>query len=125
MDVATRLGADVLAGQLIHLQTDEAITKGLLRELAMDSLVRVLNDQNHKGWRIGMHWKRRTLDCAATWLNMCQTDMPVAIFTEAKRRVWNALEALSPPDGWLPESVNDPIIKAAFDKGWSEESYLV
>jgi len=115
--LAKRLGDDVAPMQLMSLQYREAAAQGQPIVAAKDSLVRILLDLNKRGWNVGLHWKRRRVDVHVEWLNTPPMHDDLK-FEKQKEKVWQALLQSNPPDGWIPTSIQDPILKAAFEKGW-------
>jgi hypothetical protein len=80
-----------------------------------------------RGWEVGIHFVRQRASAFAEWHSKLRCDKAIAgeeAFDEhgvemsaRGDTVWNALQELA-PKGWLPESSDDPIIVAAFDRGW-------
>jgi hypothetical protein len=117
-DIAKRLGDDVAPIQVIHLQLQESLDTSYQLAAGKDSLVRILNQRNRRGWATGLHWKRRMSQIYADWVTMAPMDARIPEISNIKKKVWSELENLSPPKGWVPKSIDDPIINEAFDKGW-------
>ncbi|WP_145234368.1 NUDIX hydrolase [Urbifossiella limnaea] len=111
-----RLGDDVAPIQLELAQFAEARRSGTVRAAAMDSLVREATQHIPGGWPddpVGHFGLGGVYVCWAIRVE----DVQVALRAKADA-VWAALTALSPPAGWLPTRVDDPLIVAAFDSGW-------
>lgn len=115
--MARRLGADVAAAQLMWMQFEEISGADEFRLAAMDGLTRVIRNHLKRGWGVGRHVVFNTSHAYAVWLSLLR------LYAGASRAeaVWDALEALDPPPGWLPDGPEDPIIQAAFDKAWPRE----
>lgn len=115
---AQRLGDDVAALQLEQIHFAEGDVNNRIRSVAMDSLSRDLNRHLPSGWRAGALGDFDTSGACAEWITrlVMHTD-------ELKLRanaVWDALEQSKPPKGWSPGGPNDPLIVAAFEKGWPD-----
>jgi hypothetical protein len=137
--LAQEFGSGVFAMQVIRLAFEEAQLKGQLRWASMDALVRELREAFPNGW--GKVYKpvyrsllteeqqpekaeqteearirfQKAKACGA-WLAMVG-QVPTNAWSHLQS-VWDALEHLSPPIGWLPKDPDDPLILAAFEKGW-------
>jgi hypothetical protein len=113
------LGYMVPLMQLQKLHMHEAIVVGKGREAAKDSLVRTLRQELPNGWNTGKQCQERRAWARAYWV------LPSSDATEAEKMkavadsVWDELQAMNPPDNWCPATPNDPIIEAAFARGWS------
>jgi hypothetical protein len=88
--VARRLGNDVAAVQLARMQFEEASDRDEVRQVAMDGFSREVVENLKRGWGVGPKGDA----------------------------VWNSLKEIQPPRGWLPSGPNDPLIQAAFARGW-------
>jgi hypothetical protein len=117
MKLVETLSDDVAAAQLEQVQFEDAAKSRLsLREAAMDALPRDLNYYLPDGWRHGARNDFETSRAFAVWATRIDLIAPTL-----KQRVddtWAALEILQPPVGWKPTGPTDPIIAAAFAKGW-------
>jgi hypothetical protein len=111
--LADRLGDDMAAFQLERVQFEDAQRSGTVRRAAMDSLARDVNDQLPGGWPDDSTGHFGVARVYATWATRLEmTDAGLKALADA---VW---AALSPPAGWLPTREDDPLITAAFDRGW-------
>jgi hypothetical protein len=118
-ELAKRLGDDVAPIQVEEFLIREGRDTEKDREIAMECLVRMMHEHNRRGWNRGKHAWFRQSSVLSNWLSMSILDSSESPpFEDEKRAVWAALEQGKPPEGWLPLSVSDPIILAAFDKGW-------
>lgn len=116
LKLTVRLGKDIAALQLIWLQFQEAQQQGMIREAAKDCLVREIAGQLPRGWGKGVRVDYHTAGVYANWLTELTRLQPDArLVADA---VWRALNDLKPPQGWLPMGPDDPLIVAAFAKGW-------
>lgn len=115
-------GCDIAAIQIQGLQYLEAVAHGKLREFAMDSLVRILRDHlRRKGWNEGVHAKFNRACAYAAWCGLVSQSGEDEAAKMCAAKTWEALEQLSPPQGWRPSSPDDPYVVAAFNKGWPRE----
>lgn len=116
-EVVKRLAPWVAAMQLSRLQMEEARDQGTLREAAMDSLARNLNELP-EGWVADSVTESRAAGAAAHTTTAVEIDGRSPQFRSHLLEVYKALKALQPPVGWRPSGANDPLIQAAFDRGW-------
>lgn len=116
LELVKRLGDDVAAIQLESLHFSEAQNDRMIREAAMDSLVRELHTYLKEGWRLGAKDAFETSGAYADWITRLQQKQ--ADLKHKADLVWSALEEVQPPTGWLPIDPHDQIVRAAFDKGW-------
>lgn len=113
---ADQLADDVAAIQLERMQFEEALRAGSVRQAAIDSVVRDANYHLPGGWPANPSGHFHVAGVYADWVTRL---MGIQADLEAKgKAVWAALTALSPPAGWLPTRVDDPLIVAAFERGW-------
>jgi hypothetical protein len=122
--LARLLGAGVVAAQLEMMQFEEAKAGGFLREAAKDALCRTIHRHIKRGWRVGIHSQRATAGAYAEWLTLIEFEASCPDLVSTAKAAWGALEALEPPSGWLPSGAADPLILAAFDKGWPPSTQL-
>ena len=121
VELVQLLGPTIAAKQLTMLHYRDALRRGALRAAAMDSVVRECQDQFIKGWGIDSDFV--IAGVPATWITSLkfETDEDGELYEQLGFRIWRKLEALDIPDGWIPESVDDPFLRAAFDEVWPEE----
>ncbi len=118
--VARRLGEDVVGAQLQKLQVAEALRADDLREAACDWLSRALAHGLETGW--GEESDQavfRRASAYASWSGGLTTHASDA-YASRCQQVWTALKALQPPADWRPQGAQDPLLRAAFDAGWSQ-----
>lgn len=116
--LAQSLGdANVAAMQLYgeHIRRGEETST--LRCVAMDSLVRFLNEYVRRGWKVGRHFPHRSASAFAAWSTSLATHSTPGIEYKAQQ-VFSQLDALPIPDGWLPKDSSDRFIVEAFNRGW-------
>ena len=116
--LARLIGEDVAAVQVAMMQFEEAKQAGLMREAAKDALSRGIHQHLKHGWNKGMHAKRMTAGAYAEWLSVLEFRTLAPELLPMGQAVWDALVASNPPVGWLPTGPDDPIVAAAFDRGW-------
>jgi hypothetical protein len=135
------LGSDLAPIQLIWMQLEDAVREDNLRWAAMDALARELTHHLRTGWVCDLpipqdnepadtgvtqpnqdegHRRHRfqTAGVFASWST--QIELVDNDAASALAAVWNALNSLHPPIGWLPSGPDDPLIVAAFAQGWPE-----
>lgn len=125
---------EILAGNvaapisIAKMQFEEANAKGEIRAAALDCMAREINHHLKSGWAMGKrlgpnakseHQRRAeflTAGAYASWVTQVEvSDNKLRPLADA---VWDALEEHQPPLGWRASGAEDPIIVAAFDKGW-------
>ena len=111
--------ANVSAMQLYGEQIRRGYQTGNVRCVATDCLVRFLNEYIPRGWNTGRHFQHRSASAFASWSTsitaIANSD------TRIERRlklVYDKLEAMPLPIGWLPKDNSDAWITEAFEKGW-------
>jgi hypothetical protein len=88
----------------------------------MDSLVRFLNQNVPRGWMNGLHFRRRSASAFAAWsTGLLSGEHETKNLSHRLNKVFDALEAMPIPTGWLPKDVQDPFVVAAFAAGWPEQ----
>jgi hypothetical protein len=118
LKLVKRLGENVAAMQLIWMQFQEAQQDASFREAAKDCLAREITGQLRRGWGKGVRVDFHTAGAYANWVTELTRFQPdVRPNADA---VWRALNELRPPEGWLPVGPDDPVIVAAFAKGWPD-----
>lgn len=118
--LADRLGADVAATQLIRMVAEEGRRRGRLRDAVRELLARRVPDHLPGGWGTGADCEFNTAGVYSSWAATLVVDGGCEHLKPEMKAVWNALKALAPPTGWKPATGDDPLIVAAFEKGWSE-----
>jgi hypothetical protein len=113
--------ANVAPLQIFGEQLRLGMANQRLRSVAMDSLVRYINQYVPRGWRNGFHFQLRAASAFSTW----STSFPnctkeTSNLSERLHSVLDALKAMAIPQGWLPKDVSDTYIVAAFATGWPE-----
>lgn len=116
--LARMLGKDVAAVQLAIMQFEEAKADGSIRQAVRDALVRAIHQHLKRGWGRGIRADFHTAGAYAEWLAALESRAFAPELLPMGEAVWRALEEGKPPAGWLPNDPDDPIITAAFDKGW-------
>jgi hypothetical protein len=107
VNLSRQLG-DFAPHQLETLQFEEASKSGQVRTAAKDALVRILRDRLKRGWKIGKHVGYNTASAFAAWKGCPR--LSDAQNEALADHVWKAMEQAAPPTGWLPGSIDDPII---------------
>jgi hypothetical protein len=120
--VVNRLGDDVAAIQVECIQFEEAEKLGCMRAAAVDSLVRDLTWHLKEGWEGGVRGNFNTSGAYVDWLcrleGVSRNLPPNAHLKRQGLMVWDALEELQLPAGWLPTGPADPFIQTAFARAW-------
>jgi hypothetical protein len=117
--IAEQLGDDVAALQLEWIQFGEAKDENRMRYVAMDSLARDLHRHLPNGWRHSARDDFETASVFGTWATRLEQSDPG--LESRTKSVWDALEAVHPPVGWIASGPDDPLIVAAFEKAWPEQ----
>jgi hypothetical protein len=86
--------------------------------VAMDCLVRFINEYVRRGWGVGRHFTHRSASAFATWATAISAHCQDSSMKDRLKQVYDELERLPIPLGWLPSSANDPFIISAFERGW-------
>ena len=111
--------SNVAAMQLYSEQIRRGFQTDNIRCVAMDSLVRFLNEYLTRGWKNGRHFQHRSTSAFATWHTAITALAGSDTAIERKlTKVFDSLEAMAIPGGWLPKDKNDIFVVAAFEKGW-------
>lgn len=116
--LAKELGPDIAAIQLVRLQLAEAGEHHSIRSAVTDAAARLLHQHLKRGWGKGVHLDFNTSGVFAdlvSYLKMRENADELVAKWDA---VWHALKNAPPPEGWLPSGPTDPVLVAAFDKGW-------
>ena len=111
--------ANVAAMQLYGEQIRRGCETNNIRSVAMDCLVRFINEYIPRGWKNGQHFQTRSASAYAAWST--SISMIASSDTSIKqtlKRVFDNLKSLSRPTGWLPKDKDDVFIFEAFEKGW-------
>jgi hypothetical protein len=114
--LANKLGSDVAALQLEWLQFGEASSEEEIRKVAMDSLARELNQQVPDGWKSVAQKDFHIVGAFVDWI--IKVEQKNISLKKKAQAVWNSLEKLQPPLGWLPSGSQDDLIVKAFEEGW-------
>jgi hypothetical protein len=114
-------GANIAPAQLFGEQLRLGLERRQLRGVAMDSLVRSMNERVPRGWRNGRHFRLRLASAFAAWsVGLSHSTLEPTEIGVRLHRVFDALEAMPIPTGWLPKNSEDPFITAAFATEWPE-----
>lgn len=115
-EVAAELGGDVAALQIEWMQWEEARRDDTIRIVAMDSLARDLRKSLRNGWEGGAAGNFDTARAFGVWSARLGPE-----FANLANVLWDTLEALKPPCGWMPSGPDDGFIVEAFRRAWPEE----
>jgi hypothetical protein len=119
LTLAKQLGdTNIAPMQLYGEQIRRAKAKDQLRIAAMDCLVRFINEYIRRGWNEGRHFTHRSASAFAAWSTAIATHSQDSTVNDKLKRVYDELERLPIPSGWLPSSANDSFIVSAFETGW-------
>lgn len=111
--------ANVAPLQIFGEQLRLGMANQRLRSVAMDSLVRFMNQNIPRGWLNGVHFRLRAASVFAAWsTGFSNGTQGTANLSERLHSVFDALEAMTIPQGWLPKDVSDPYVVEAFATGW-------
>ena len=107
----------VAAMQLTRLQMEEALREGRLRDAAMDSLTRNLNELPD-GWVPDGETESRAAAAAAHSTTLIVIDGRSPKLRSTMLEVYRVLKGMRPPIGWRPAGPDDPLIVEAFEQAW-------
>jgi hypothetical protein len=118
--LAKELGdANVAPMQIYSEQIRRGCQTSNLRFVAMDCLVRFLNEFIPRGWKNSRHFQHRAASAFASWSTSITAIANSDTGIERRLKlVFATLEAMPLPVGWLPKENNDTFIQQAFEKGW-------
>lgn len=116
--LAKELGPDIAAIQLVRLQFAEAGERHSIRSAVMDAAARLCHQHLKHGWGKGMHLEFNTAGVYADLVSFLEIRENPNELVEKWKAVWEALKNAPPPEAWLPSGPADPVLVAAFDKGW-------
>ncbi|MCR9208293.1 MAG: hypothetical protein NXI28_08700 [bacterium] len=115
--VARKLGPHVAAVQLIRLSFKEVQTREDFELSARDLLSRVLRSNLRKGWKSGAHSIRMMAGARSEWLSALEFRTGFRNLRPTALAIWNELECVTPPVGWLPCDSDDRILIQAVSNG--------
>ena len=118
--VGKHLGDDIAGFQILQLQYQEALDCDGIRDVAADALAREIAGKLKRGWGRKMHRDFNRAHAFSSWIGAMRNYAPD--FESSYTAVWNALLQFEPPDDWVPNGPNDPIIADAFETGWPESN---
>jgi hypothetical protein len=113
--------------QLYGEQIRRGYQTGNVRCVATDCLVRFLNEYIPRGWNTGRHFQHRSASAFASWSTSITAIANSDTSIERRLKlVYDKLEAMPLPIGWLPKDNSDAWITEAFEKGWpiAEEVFV-
>ena len=114
-------GWDVAPVQIQTLQMEDfRDSPAQLREVATDSLTRLIRQHLKRGWNCGVHATFNRACVASEWISLISgggTDARLASLAEF---TWKTLCERNPPDVWIPRNNLDSIIVSVFDDIWNE-----
>jgi hypothetical protein len=109
-ELATMLGDDVAAIQLEGVLRAEAEKSGTIEKFARDLLIRRIRQRLPMGWDAGEHLATERAGAFASWCAGVEGLMDES----TSDAIWDRLEEIDIPTGWLPAGPDDPIIERAF-----------
>lgn len=120
--LAQALGdANIAAMQLYGEHMRRADAAGELRKVSIDCLSRFLAHHVKRGWGRGRHFKFRMASAFGDWKTVVRQFSSFGdTLDESLDAVTEFLKLSDLPEGWVPESADDPFLQAAFQKGWPE-----
>ena len=95
----------------------EAVSKGLVRQIAKELLFRKIVEEYPEGWtsfdEIG------PIVNLVSWVTTFKLSVNTSREVDAANRIYTdiARDTL-PPEGWKPESADDPFLVELFDRNW-------
>ncbi len=120
VSLAKHLGdANVAAMQLYGEQLRRGSVLNNLRFVAMDCLVRFLNEYIPRGWKNGRHFQHRSASAFASWsTSIAAHASSYSGIEQVLKQIFDNLESMPIPAGWLPKDSTDSFVVQAFEKGW-------
>jgi hypothetical protein len=121
-DLSKVPGLEAAPIQLIALQFKEARKLGTVRDAARDCLCRTIVEKFPEGWGRNPDARWRQTLALSTWnsdLIGAGGGMP-ELEPVADAIMLDIGKTTVPPDGWLPKSGDDPLIREVFDRHWPE-----
>ena len=103
--------------QLVQFE-DPAALLSCHRAFARDALVRFLRQHLPRGWNATKRADFQRAGAKVDWINLVSDAQKNADLRERAEEVWECLVGALPSDDWLPQSSDDPLIEAAFNRGW-------
>lgn len=111
------LGEDVAPVQLTSMFVRESLRAGRLDSCARDLLARRILLNFPQGWELGERPDSRRAAALGDWIAELTT-MVGGHLSERLESVCSALREIAPL-GWIPSGGDDPIVRRAFDQGWT------
>ncbi len=110
--LASHLGKRVSTLQVWWVLLAEAEASGNIEALARSALVREIRAHTReRGWGVSIHFERIHERIEFNWFSH------FPLYPDSCEAVW-ALLTRKAEKGWLPQSSEDPVIRACFDEGW-------
>jgi len=103
-------GEDVVPVQLERLHAS-SVRPEQREQAVLDSLARFLREALKKGWGVGHRWHSSVGAALTSW------NVTWGGGTEIEK-LERALFELKPPDGWIPEPKDDPVLLKAAAAVW-------
>lgn len=107
----------IAAVQLTQLRFSEVRNDRELEIAAKDFLCRTLRSHLRKGWNSGLHAKRMMGGAYSEWLATMEIRSGLSSLRPLAELIWNELEAVAPPEGWLPASNDDSYLVQSVSRG--------
>lgn len=111
LELAAELGEGVAAIQLEGVLCSEAEKSGTLDRFARGLLVRCIRQSMPTGWNDREEFELQRVGAFARWAGGVRGFLD----KRSRDKVWENLRQASIPNGWLPESLHDPILDRVFN----------
>jgi len=120
IELAKRLDRGTSALGLVMAIYKEAAEEGVVREIAMDLLIRQVAKEFPHGWACGGSIRPGVK--LGSWQYEITKYVPDSEIAQSATRIikWLTIEHL-PPDGWKPLPLNDPLLDELFTRFWREK----
>ena len=117
-DLATELSGDRDQSPVAPVQLErmhsQAVGPDERQDAIMDSFARLLRGELRRGWGVGKYWETDVFAAMAFWFVSWGEGPDLDAFRREILR-------MKPPEGWLPEGSDDPILQEAARRVWSTE----
>ena len=120
-EVARLLG-QIAPIQIVAVQFQEAKSAGRVRAAAKDSLCRNLLEQLPDGWGVGKNAEWQAVRALSSWSSDIQVTGKCEELEQKLLGIAKALHDMPPPQGWIPNGPEDPVIESIFNLRWPLDS---
>ncbi|MFN0196549.1 MAG: hypothetical protein ACKVT0_07375 [Planctomycetaceae bacterium] len=119
--LADRIAVDLAPIQLIKMRYQEAKSTKTVRKTAIDALVRNIIEKLSQGWGKGENPNWQRVLALSSWASELSNTGELPQYDELAMQIAEHIRDNPPPEGWLPQSIDDQYLNAVFDKLWPEK----